>query len=153
MVLILFWAIYFVDPFLEAVNSVEAVRNFESFNLRDGRGEAGKVSYTKWVTEMRHFTVYSRESDFHITDTVELKVTPIFGLVKKYRDYERLEAPKAWIISRYSPYRRWTALIISLGLLLLCISSTFIIKDVKTLQWASLFTIAGTIIFILSTLL
>jgi len=150
-VLIVFWIVYFSDAFLPVRNSIETIRNFEEFTLIV-RGRSGKVPYKKLITEKRHFTTYANENDFFISDTLELKLTPIFGLVRQYRGFVP-DHSNQWITSNYSPYRRWTTLVLTIGLLLLTLYSVLVIPNIKDLKVASLFTIMGAVIFVLSTLI
>lgn len=152
LTLLIFWAIYFIDAFLPPRNSLESITDFEEFYLRGRNGPSGNVLYKKLITGERHFTVYADENDFFIADTLDLKLTPIFGLVKRYRKFSS-DSSIPWIVNRYSPYRRWTTLFITIGLMMLGVYASFITIGIENIKLASFFTITGAIIFILSTLM
>ncbi|HEV8282732.1 MAG TPA: hypothetical protein VGQ09_00405 [Chitinophagaceae bacterium] len=147
IIALLFWIIYFVDGFLPTIQSVEIVKDFEEFKV--GRYRSG-VPYKKLITNKRNFTTYANENGFFITDTLELEVTQIFGLVLRYRQLSP-PYPQTWIYHNASSHHRAIIILVTIVLSLLTACAIFI-NDMRidAFKTICLFTITGTFIFYLS---
>jgi len=145
-----FWIIFFIDGFLPGQNSVETIINFDEFAIHSMRGgRSGNNTYKKIITGQRDFTTYANENGYFITDTLELKLTPIFGLVTKYRQHS-LDGSQPWIVHRLTSHRQPMLIIVSIALGVLTIIATLVDFDNQNFKILSFFTVAGSFIFWLS---
>lgn len=148
VIALLFWISYFIDGFLPTTISVEKVLDFEEFKL-SRRGATGVATYKKLITNKRNFTTYADENSFFITDTLELKLTPIFGLVLQYKQFSPLICQK-WIYHKLSSHHKPILILVTITLSLLTVYAIFFDVRIDKFKTISLFTIAGTFIFYLS---
>jgi hypothetical protein len=139
------WLIYFADAFLPTHSSVEVVRDFNDF----GFGINGGAAYKKLITGQRSFTVYARENDFFITDTLELRVTKIFGLVRQYRKLSTIY-PSEWMYNKLSRYRNGLLLFLTIGLMLLTVYIIAFNPGNNTFKFVCLLNFTGAVVFFLS---
>lgn len=146
IIALIFWVVFFIDGFLPSKDSIEVVRDFDEFALPRG----GTSSYKKLITDYRTFTTYADENGFFITDTLELKLTPIFGLVVQYRQFSPFE-PQKWIYHELSSHHKPIIVLVTIGLFLLTMYAVFFDNITREKYKAiSLFTISGTFMIYLS---
>lgn len=150
IVVLLFWLLYFVNGFLPTHNSVEVVKDFDEFNIA-GPGGSSNTSYKKMVTQKRNFTVYTNENEFFTHDTLELKVTPIFGSVLQYRKISA-GVPQEWMKNMLSRYTNTMLLTISIGLFLLSFSLVFFKMKVTLYKTLCLLSVIGALLFVFSVI-
>jgi hypothetical protein len=145
ILVLLCWVVYFGDAFLATHNSIEVVRDFNQF----GFGANGGPAYKKLITNQRSFTVYATENDFFITDTLELRVTKIFGLVRQYRKLS-VVYPSELMYNKLSRYRNGLLLFLSLGLMLLTMYIIIFNPGNNTFKFVCLLNFTGAVVFFLS---
>src|SRR6185295_19455141 len=117
-IVLFFWIIFFFDGVSPTTKTVEVVRDFEEFQLHSFSHLARGSSLKKIITNARSFTTYANENGFFITDTLELKLTPYFGLVREYRQYPPSDSEK-WIYHKLCSHNYPPLIITSLVLFLM----------------------------------
>jgi len=144
-----FWIAYFYDGFNPTTTSVEIVKDVEDFQLHSFGGIDHGSSLKKITTDARDFTTYYEDDPFLITDTIELKVTSIFGLVMEYRQYSP-NNPQKWIYHKLSSHHMQVSIATSIILFLATVYAVFFDVKMWKFKRLSLVTIVGTFIYFLS---
>lgn len=151
-VILFFWIIFFFDGVSDTTKSVEVVKDFEEFKIhtlgRFGRA-SGSGLFKKITTDARSFTTYADENGFFITDTLELKLTPTFGLVKEYRQYPP-RGSEEWIYHKLCSHNYPPLIVTSIVLFLMTVGAIFFNFRSDKFKMLSFFTIAGGFIFFMS---
>lgn len=141
-IVLFFWIIFFLDGLSATTKSVEVINDFEE----SGRGFS---TYKKIITDRRTFTTNANENGFFITDTLELKITPTFGLVREYRQYPPGDSEK-WIYHKLCSHNYPPLIVTSIVLFLMTAYAIFFDLQDEKFKALCLFTIAGGFIFYLS---
>src|SRR5690348_10815326 len=123
---LLFWIIYFLDPFLPLHDSVEKIIDFDEFTIEGGihGGYSTGSSIKKIITPQRNFRAYADENGFFISDTLEIQYTHFFNTVKRYRKISVVD-PSDWIENKAWRYRNVAGMMATLVLTILTLYLIF----------------------------